>query len=115
MGAQGSDLDMGVGTGWCVDYPDAFSLLSALLTPSYSAGVDSSKYRAKLARANRLPEPARTRTLGRLDLEITRNVAPAAAFRTYNNRYFFSDRVDPRSLAFSGAYSDWSIPALALK
>jgi hypothetical protein len=35
--------------------------------------------------------------------------------RTYNNRYLFSNRVDPRSLAFSGLYSDWSIPALALK
>jgi hypothetical protein len=53
--------------------------------------------------------------LGTLDLEITRNVAPAAVLRTYNNRYFFSDRVDPRSLKYSGVYLDWSIPALALK
>jgi hypothetical protein len=44
-----------------------------------------------------------------------RNEAPLAVMRTYNNRYFFSDRVDPKSLAYNYVYSDWSIPALALK
>ena len=42
-------------------------------------------------------------------------LAPVAVMRTFNNRYFFSDRVDPRSLRYHSAYSDWSIPALALK
>ena len=44
-----------------------------------------------------------------------RNFAPDAVMRTYNNRYFFSDRVDPRSLRYHGIYQDWSIPALSLK
>ena len=35
--------------------------------------------------------------------------------RTYNSRYFFSDRVDPKSLVYQGIYLDWSIPAIALK
>ena len=113
MGSHGSNLDMGVALGWCSDYPDASNPLSFFLKTPF--GVDSKKYRAKLARVNRLPEPARTRALGRLDLEITKNLAPAAALRTYNNRFFFSNRVDPRSLAYSGAYQDWSIPALTLK
>jgi len=55
------------------------------------------------------------KAFGELDLEIMRNAAPLAAMRTYNNRYFFSNRVDPRSLVYQGVYSDWSIPALALK
>jgi hypothetical protein len=42
-------------------------------------------------------------------------LAPVAVMRTYNNRFFFSNRVDARSLSYSGVYSDWSIPALALK
>jgi peptide/nickel transport system substrate-binding protein len=113
MGSQGSNLDLGVALGWCSDYPDASNPLSFFLGPPF--GVASKKYRDKLARVNRLPEPARTRALGRLDLEITNNLAPAAVLRTYNNRYFFSNRVDPHSLAYSGAYQDWSIPALALK
>ena len=113
MGAQGSDLDMGVALGWCAEYPDAASLLSFFLeTPFF---VESQKYRDKLARVNRLSEPARTRALGRLDLEITNDLAPAAVLRTYNNRYFFSNRVDPHSLAYSGVYQDWSIPALSLR
>ena len=44
-----------------------------------------------------------------------RNVAPVAVTNTYNNLYFFSDRVDPRSLRYHPVYQDWSIPALALK
>ena len=44
-----------------------------------------------------------------------RNVAPVAVTNTYNNLYFFSDRVDPRSLRYHRVYQDWSIPALALK
>jgi len=42
-------------------------------------------------------------------------LAPVAVTRTYNNRYLFSNRVDPRSLVYSGVYGDWSIPELALK
>ena len=38
-----------------------------------------------------------------------------AVERTYNNRYLFSDRVDPKRLVYQGIYQDWSIPALALK
>jgi hypothetical protein len=44
-----------------------------------------------------------------------KNVAPVAVERTYNTRYFFSNRVDPKSLVYQGIYQDWSIPALALK
>jgi oligopeptide transport system substrate-binding protein len=113
MGVHGSDLDMGVALGWCADYPDAMNILSVFVGGPY--GVDSPKYEAKLARANKLRGAARFRALGKLDLAITNNLAPAAALRTYNNRFFFSNRVDPRSLAYSGAYQDWSIPALALK
>ncbi len=52
---------------------------------------------------------------GRLDIEIMRKVAPMAVERTYNNRYFFSNRVDPKSLVYQGIYQDFSIPAMALK
>jgi ABC-type transport system substrate-binding protein len=115
LGARGSDLDLGVSVGSCAETPDPYGLLWLFLNPSYLGGVDSAKYRAKLEAADRLAEPRRTRALGKLDLQVTRNLAPAAFMRTYNNRYFFSNRVDPRSLAYSGVYQDWSIPALALK
>ena len=73
------------------------------------------KFRRELDAASRLAGTARLRAFGRLDLEIMRRLAPVAVMRTYNNRFFFSDRVNPQSLAYSGVYQDWSIPALRLK
>jgi ABC-type transport system substrate-binding protein len=115
MGTHGSDLDIGVSMGWCSDDPDPYALLSGFFVPWNSVAMNSAKYRAKLAAANRLHGSARLKALGRLDLEITRNLAPAAFMRTYNDRFFFSSRVDPRSLVYSRVYQDWSIPALRLK
>ena len=115
MGTRGTDLDMGVSMGWCADSPDPSSLLSSFFLFWDLTGVDSAKYRAKLAAAERLRGRARLRAFGKLDLEITNNFAPYVPMRTYNNRYLFSNRVDPRSLSYSGVYSDWSIPALALR
>ena len=115
MGTHGSDLDIGVSMGWCSDDPDPFALLSGFFVPWNSVAMSSANYRAKLAAANRLHGSARLKALGRLDLEITKNLAPAAFMRTYNDRFFFSSRVDPRSLTYSHAYQAWSIPALSLK
>ena len=44
-----------------------------------------------------------------------KNVAPLAPMGYYNDLFFFSNRVDPRSLVYSPVYTDWSIPALSLK
>ena len=56
--------------------------------------------------ASRLVGPKRLRAFGQLDLDIMRKVAPVAVMRTFNNRYFFSDRVDPKSLVYQG--STWT-------
>src|SRR5438477_1161605 len=103
MGTRGTDLDMGVSMGFCGEFPDSHALLKSFVG-------DNQRYSRKLDAARKRPK-----ILGRLDLEITRSLAPVAAMRTYNNRYFFSARVDPRSLKYNRAYQDWSIPALALK
>jgi ABC-type transport system substrate-binding protein len=113
MGTRGSDIDLGVPLAWCSDVPDPYDLLSFLLPPWKT--VTTARYGAKLAAANRLRGRARLRALGKLDLEITRNVVPGAFMRTFNSRYFFSSRVEPRSLVYSRIYQDWSIPALTLK
>jgi hypothetical protein len=91
----------------CSDYPGPFG-------PFGVVGLNAS-YRAKLAAAERLHGAARLRALGELDLAITNTLAPVVVMRTYDNRYFFSGRVEPRSLVSQSAYQDWSIPALALK
>jgi ABC-type transport system substrate-binding protein len=111
MGKRGSDFDLGVSLGWCDDpgTGDASAFLPGPFFPN------NPKYRNKIAAALRLKGKARATALGRLDLEIMRNVAPVAVTNTYNNLYFFSNRVDPRSLSFHKVYEDWSIPSLALK
>jgi hypothetical protein len=101
--------DLMVGLGWCADLPDPASFIRGAYLP-----LDST-YQAKLDAADHLRGNARLKALGKLDLEITKKVAPVAVMNTYNNRFFFSARVNPRSLKYHRVYQDWSIPALALK
>jgi ABC-type transport system substrate-binding protein len=113
-GKIGNDADMAVGLGWCRDFPDVVQVFIPYSDhPPWFP--DSPKYRSKIESVLRLKGEARNRALGRLDLEIMNHVAPLAAMNTYNSLYFFSDRVDPRSLKYNRVYHDWSIPALALK
>jgi hypothetical protein len=114
-------LDIGVNFGWCADTLDPYDLFLPLLytyDPFAGTRVGGSlarKYRRKIEAAEKLSGVRRLRAFGKLDLEITTKLVPYVPMRTYNSRYLFSNRVDPRSLAVSGAYSDWSIPALRLK
>jgi ABC-type transport system substrate-binding protein len=123
MGVKGNDADMGVNMGWCSDYPDPYDWLNILL---YGGGIQAQnnvnysymnipKWNKKLEKAAKLIGPKRLTTYGKLDIDITKQVAPMAVERTYNNRYLFSNRVNPKSLVYQGIYQDFSIPALALK
>jgi ABC-type transport system substrate-binding protein len=105
MSRFGTDADLFVSLGFCHEYADP---VGSLIPFGPDWLPDNQKYRDKIARA----KPA---DLGKLDLDIMRNLAPFAVMRTYNDRYFFSDRVDRRSLTYHKAYSGWSIPQLALK
>ena len=113
---RGSPADLAVSLGACNDLPprdpgSAF-IPFGLGLPWFP---DNQKYRNKIAAADALKGNARLKAFGRLDLEITKKVAPLAVMGAYNNRFFFSNRVDPRSLVYHKVYADWSIPALALK
>ena len=113
MGRANSDLDLGVGTGWCSDYPEPRGLLS--VGSSFLGAAAVTKFQARIDAAEALQGAARLRAFGRLDLDLMNTLAPVAVTRTYNNRFYFSRRVEPKSLVYVGAYQDWSIPALALK
>ena len=115
MGEHGTDLDLGIGFAWCADYADPLEFTEPLVGGVASYAVVTPRYRRQLARAERLQDRARLRAFGKLDVQLMNDLAPVAVTRTYNKRFLFSDRVDPRSLVYQGSYSDWSIPALALK
>jgi ABC-type oligopeptide transport system substrate-binding subunit len=123
MGVRGTDADIGVSMGWCSDYPDPYDWLNILL---YGPSIQSDnnvnysymnipKWNAKLAAAAKKVGPNRYKIYGQLDLDVMKQVAPVAVTRTYNQRYFFSNRVNPKSLVFSKTYADFSIGAMALK
>jgi len=123
MGKRGTELDMGTSMGWCSDYSDPYDWLNVLLyggaiqaenNNNYSYFNDP-KWNKKLASAARLVGPKRLQVYGQLDLDIMKQAAPMAIERTYNNRYLFSNRVNPKSLIYQGIYQDFSIPAMALK
>lgn len=105
--------DLVLPVGWCSESPEGFfDLLTSESSPAY---FDNPAWRKRIAAAIKRAGEARIKALGALDFQIMRAAAPVVPMRTYNNRYFFSNRVDPRSLVYQGVYSDWSIPALALK
>ena len=123
MGVKGNDADIGVSMGWCSDYPDPYDWINVLLyggnitdenNVNYSF-FNSPTWNKRMENAARLVGPKRLKVYGQLDLDIMSKAAPMAAERTYNNRYFFSNRVNPKSLVYQGIYQDWSIPALAIK
>jgi peptide/nickel transport system substrate-binding protein len=123
MGVRGNTADMGTSMGWCQDYPDPYDFINILLYgPTIQAEnnvnysyFNQGKWNKKMAAAAKLVGPARLKAYGALDVDLMKNAAPVASERTYNSRYVFSNRVNPKSLVYQGVYEDWSIPALALK
>jgi ABC-type transport system substrate-binding protein len=123
MGKKGTDADMGVSMGWCSDYPDPYDWINILLygksiqdenNVNYSY-FNSSLWNRRMENAAKLVGPKRLQVYGQMDIDIMQKAAPVAVERTYNNRYFFSNRVDPKGLVYQGIYQDWSIPSMALK
>ena len=123
MGKRGTDADLGVSMGWCSDYPDPYDWINVLLYgPSIQAEnnvnysyFNNPTWNRRMASAAKLVGPKRLQVYGQMDIDIMKKAAPMAIERTYNNRYFFSNRVNPKGLIYQGIYQDWSIPALALK
>jgi peptide/nickel transport system substrate-binding protein len=123
MGVKGNDADIGVSMGWCSDYPDPYDWINVLLYGGNIVDENNVNYsyfnhptwNKRMEAAARLVGPKRLKVYGQLDLDIMSKAAPMAAERTYNNRYFFSNRVNPKSLIYQGIYQDWSIPAQSLK
>jgi ABC-type oligopeptide transport system substrate-binding subunit len=105
-----SQWDLLLGYGYCLDATaDPGDFVTAV------KGSLSPEYVAKLLNANRLSGEKRLKAFGKLDVEIMKKDAPAVVTNTYNNRFFFSNRVDPKSLEYHAVFQDWSIPSLALK
>jgi ABC-type oligopeptide transport system substrate-binding subunit len=122
VGSRNSQHDI-TQAGWCQDYPDPYDFINILLYGgslhathnSNVAYFNDPALNKKMVEAARKVGDERLKAYRELDDEIMKNYAPWAVTSVPNNRFIFSDRVDPRSLVYQGAYQNWSIPALALK
>jgi ABC-type oligopeptide transport system substrate-binding subunit len=113
-------FDLVSSIGFCSDFAgrDPASALDMFVHPASTLAawaVDSPLYRANLASiSRRLKGAARLRALGKLELEISRKLAPAVPLAAASSQWFFSARVSPYSLRWTPAYG-FSLPALRLK
>jgi len=98
-GTRGEPFDAAL-VGWNQDYPDPYDFLNILLDGSNIhadnnnnlAYFNNGKVNKLLAAANRLTGPARYRTYGNLDVQISKNYAPWAPYDNRNEREFVSKR-----------------------
>jgi peptide/nickel transport system substrate-binding protein len=118
FGARSNDADLGVSMAWCGAISSGFGFAPS--DPAYYLGPyvqpgGATSYGRRYQAALQLRGAARERAFSKLDLDLTRNVAPAAVMGVYDAVALFSDRVDLRSLAYQPSVGSWSLASLALK
>ena len=108
-GRRGEPFDMTL-EGWHVGYLDPFDVMflvdGTTLRPvnnSNFAYFNDPAVNSRIAEANRLHGDARGTAFGLIDVDITRNRAPWAAYGVPNDRYYFAHRVGCQ--AYSPAFT----------
>ena len=99
-GTKGEPFDAAI-AGWNQDYPDPYDFLDILLNGNNIhadnnnnlAYFNNAKINSLLAAANKKVGPARYSAYGNLDVQITKNYAPWAAYDNRNEREFVAKRV----------------------
>jgi ABC-type oligopeptide transport system substrate-binding subunit len=87
--------------GWIADYADPFDFIDILLNGknlhdsnnNNVAYFNDPSYNKKMDAAARLSGAKRYSTYGALDVDISKNAAPWAAWRNFNSRILLSKRV----------------------
>jgi ABC-type transport system substrate-binding protein len=79
-------------TGWGADYPDPASTFASFDQPWDGSLNLSPRFRAQLARADRLSGGARARAFAQLDEDVMTQAPPAAPFMAANARILVSAR-----------------------
>jgi peptide/nickel transport system substrate-binding protein len=99
-GTRGEPFDI-TSEGWIADYADPFDFINVLLSGdslhdsnnNNVAYFNDPAYNKKMSAAAKLSGAGRYSTYGALDVDISKNAAPWAAYRNFNSRILLSKRV----------------------
>ena len=119
-GTKGEPFDAAF-AGWNQDYPDPYDFIDILLNGDniHDANNNNLAYlnvpalNKRMAAANKLTGAARYKAYGDLDVDITKNYAPWAAYDNRNDREFVAARVG--GVVFQPAYATLDLATFFLK
>ena len=101
IGTRGEPFDLAVSTGWCSDYHDPWNFIRLYDGTTIHDGpgnlnfsyFNDPVFNERMHAAAELIGDERYDAFQQIEHDLVRDAAPAAAVRTYNNRYFFSRRM----------------------
>jgi peptide/nickel transport system substrate-binding protein len=119
-GDKGGDFDMFT-IGWLADYPDPFDFINVLLNGdniqesnnSNYAYLNNPTYNKRMEAAAKLSGNARYAAYGKLDVDLTKNLAPWTAMSNNNTREFIGARIT--NYIYHPVYAAAVLNALAIK
>jgi ABC-type transport system substrate-binding protein len=119
-GDKGGDFDMFT-IGWLADYPDPFDFINVLLNGdniqesnnSNYAYLNNAAYNKRMEAAAKLSGDARYAAYGKLDVDLTKNLAPWTAMSNNNTREFIGARIT--NYIYHPVYAAAVLNALAIK
>jgi peptide/nickel transport system substrate-binding protein len=112
IGTRGEPFDLAVSIGTCEDYHDPWDFISLYDGTTIHDGQGNTNYsyfndpvfNDRMHAANELSGDARYDAFQQIEHDLVLNAAPSAAVRTYNNRYFFSQRIGCQHLQGGASY-----------
>jgi ABC-type transport system substrate-binding protein len=109
--------------GWCQDYPDPYDFINVLLyggniqeeNNNNLAYFNNSAYNKRMEAAAKKFGAARLSAYQSLENDLVAKQGPWAAWNQPTNQFFFSSRVDTKSLVYQAIYEEFPYNLISLK
>jgi ABC-type oligopeptide transport system substrate-binding subunit len=109
--------------GWCQDYPDPYDFINVLLyggniqeeNNNNLAYFNNATFNKRMERSAKLIGAPRMKAYMALENDLVTQQAPWAAWTQPTNQFFFSNRVDTRSLVYQNIYEEYPYNVIALR
>ena len=109
--------------GWCQDYSDPYDFINVLLyggniqaeNNNNLAYFNNAAYNKRMESAAKLIGAKRLAAYSKLENDLVTKQGPWAAWTQPTNQFFFSNRVNPKSLVYQSIYEAYPYNLTALK